>query len=197
MNKQPKKTRQAFTLVELVVVITILAILWTIAFISIQWYRIKSRDSMRINDIKTMKTWLELYHLQVWKYPSPSNGTNITYSWWVVWTQWIFWDSVTQKISKLNKTPKDPLTEIEYSYSLLNTKQKFELVWVLEWELISLNNVDTINKLYLPQANAENLKLWTAYSSWNYNWQVAKIIVWGITYLLAIPVITTSDLLTA
>ena len=32
MNKQ----KQAFTLVELIVVITILAILWTIAFISLQ-----------------------------------------------------------------------------------------------------------------------------------------------------------------
>ena len=47
MNKQKK----AFTLVELIVVITILAILWTIAFISLQWYSRDSRDSVRISDM--------------------------------------------------------------------------------------------------------------------------------------------------
>jgi len=36
MNQQ-KTNKQAFTLVELIVVILILVILWTIAFISLQW----------------------------------------------------------------------------------------------------------------------------------------------------------------
>ena len=43
--------KRAFTLVELIVVITILAILWTIAFISLQWYSKDARDSTRITDI--------------------------------------------------------------------------------------------------------------------------------------------------
>ena len=63
-----KIRKKAFTLIELIVVITILAILWTIAFMSFIWYSVTSRDSLRISDIKTMKTWLELYHLQVWKW---------------------------------------------------------------------------------------------------------------------------------
>ncbi|MDD3144850.1 MAG: type II secretion system protein [Candidatus Gracilibacteria bacterium] len=41
----------AFTLVELIVVITILAILGTIAFISLQGYTSESRDSKRLSDI--------------------------------------------------------------------------------------------------------------------------------------------------
>ena len=54
MNKQ----KYAFTLVELIVVITILAILWTIAFISLQWYSKDARDSIRISDVSNMKTSL-------------------------------------------------------------------------------------------------------------------------------------------
>lgn len=38
------KNIKAFTLVELIVVITILAILWTIAFISLQWYTRDARS---------------------------------------------------------------------------------------------------------------------------------------------------------
>lgn len=64
MNKLRTK---AFTLVELIIVVTILAILWAISFISMQWYSASSRDSVRVTDITAMKTWLELYHLQVWK----------------------------------------------------------------------------------------------------------------------------------
>jgi len=37
MKKLTNNKNQAFTLVELIVVITILAILWSIAFISLQW----------------------------------------------------------------------------------------------------------------------------------------------------------------
>ena len=183
-----KKDKKAFTLVELIVVITILAILWAIAFISMQWYSVTSRDSVRISDMKTMKIWLELYHLQVWNYPEPTNGIPITYSWWVVWTQWTFWDSVIKNISKLNEKPTDPLTEVEYTYSIINTRQEFELAWTMEWDSISLNNS------MLLQAQARRWRRWTAYTAWNYNSQVAKVSTWWTTYLLALPSIISSDI---
>ncbi len=49
------KRKNAFTLVELIVVITILAILGTIAFINLQWYSIWARDSKRISDINNIQ----------------------------------------------------------------------------------------------------------------------------------------------
>ena len=45
---------KAFTLVELIVVITILAILWTIVFISLSWYSKEARDSKRITDTSSL-----------------------------------------------------------------------------------------------------------------------------------------------
>ncbi|MDD2745529.1 MAG: type II secretion system protein, partial [Candidatus Gracilibacteria bacterium] len=42
--------KKAFTLIELIVVITILAILGTIGFLSIGGYSSKARDSARIGD---------------------------------------------------------------------------------------------------------------------------------------------------
>jgi prepilin-type N-terminal cleavage/methylation domain-containing protein len=66
-----------FTLVELIVVITIIAILWTIAFITLQWYSAQARDSKRLSDIQNIKKSLELFSLNTWKYPLPDEyGVN-------------------------------------------------------------------------------------------------------------------------
>ena len=46
--------RQWFTLVELIVVITILAILWSIAFISLQGYSADARNSKRTSDLNSL-----------------------------------------------------------------------------------------------------------------------------------------------
>ena len=50
-----KYTNKAFTLVELIVVVTILAILGTIAFISLQGYSKDARNSTRIVDMKSVE----------------------------------------------------------------------------------------------------------------------------------------------
>lgn len=62
-------TKKAFTLVELIVVITILAVLGTIAFISLQGYSGEARDSKRLSDVNNLvkKVNIEL-----------SKGTNLS-----------------------------------------------------------------------------------------------------------------------
>ncbi|MDD2907372.1 MAG: type II secretion system protein [Candidatus Gracilibacteria bacterium] len=49
-----QKNNKAFTLVELIVVITILAILGTIAFINLQGYSVSARDGKRVSDINNI-----------------------------------------------------------------------------------------------------------------------------------------------
>ena len=54
-----KFSKKAFTLVELIVVITILAILGTIAFISLQGYSQEASNSKVVSDIRTLISAIE------------------------------------------------------------------------------------------------------------------------------------------
>ena len=173
--------KRAFTLVELVVVITILAILGTIAFISLQWYSKSSRDSVRVSDLSTMKIWLELFNLDAGKFPLPTNWFEVTYSGSLVWTQWIFWETTSLNVSRLNKTPTDPLTDKKYTYSITKNKQEYQLWWLIEW------NELVLNWWILNQTNAWDIEA-RAIVTWNYNWQTLKTRSWATDCtILSVP----------
>ncbi len=180
MNKQ----KQAFTLVELIVVITILAILWTISFISLQWYSKNARDSIRISDTSNMKISLELFHLNSGKYPLPDDYGTFTYLWSDLFYQWYFWNNVIQSISRnMTEVPTDPLTDKKYIYSVANNKNELEILSLLEWDSLTLN---TIN-----QTNAA-LTVVTPRITWNYN----RLFIKTSTHIVPIPSIITSEELT-
>ncbi len=103
---------KAFTLVELIIALTILMILWIISFISIQWYTQRARDASRISDIQTIVKALEVQKIKSNNYPIPTDGIEVTYSWAEVWTQWVVWKSVVYAVDWLTKIRKDPLTNI-------------------------------------------------------------------------------------
>ena len=176
-----KQKIQAFTLVELIVVIVILAVLWTIAFISLQSYSESARDSTRVADISKMKTSLELFQIDAWKYPLPTESFEVTYSGWLIWTQWNMWDQVITNLKNLNKKPVDPLRYSEYTYSVLNTRQEYEIGAILEWWWLSLN---------IQSYAATDVD---AYISWTYNGLIAKVSTGATTYVLAVPTIITTD----
>jgi len=174
--------KQAFTLVELIVVITILAILWTIAFISLQWFSKDARNSTRSEDMSNIQKVLDLYRISHWNYPTVSNGTNVTYSWWTIWTQWTFWEDTRRLLwtkGQISTIPVDPLTGNEYTYSVLNTWNEMQLAWVYEWDLLLNQTTNT----YAAWA------FWTTKIIWNYNWQVAKVQTGALIYILAVPTI--------
>ena len=179
------KKQNAFTLVELIVVITILAILWTIAFISLQWYSKSSRDSSRISDISSMKTSLELFQIDAGKYPVPTEWVDVTYSWAVVWNQGTFWEITFTNVAKLDRIPTDPLTDSVYTYSVTSTRNKYQIWWILEWDPLALNTFET--------ANAWTVE-WTALISGTYNWQATKTLTWTTCDMLAVPSIIANDL---
>ena len=135
------KINKAFTLIELIVVITILAILWTIAFIALQWYSANARDAKRISDIQNIKKSLELFSLNSWKYPFSDDWVDVSYSWQLLRKQWVVWDNVITNLSRnLNKKPTDPLTGLEYNYSVTYSQQEYEILWMYENNLFSLSS---------------------------------------------------------
>ncbi len=74
MNKQ-----KGFTLIELLVVIAIIGLLSTLAVISLNNARQKSRDAKRVSDIKQIQTALELYYNDHNGYPTAvTSGSSIT-----------------------------------------------------------------------------------------------------------------------
>lgn len=128
------KNRWAFTLVELIVVITILAILWTIAFISLQWYSRDARNSTRLSDMNSVETSLELFSLQTGYYPTPDSFSEVTLSSGTVhlWKQWELWEWVYGLISRLSHLPVDPLNGENMEYSVTDKKKEYELKYDME-----------------------------------------------------------------
>ncbi|RKW20567.1 type II secretion system protein [Candidatus Gracilibacteria bacterium] len=111
--------KKGFTLVELVVVMSILVILSSISFITYSRYLSQARDSQRIADLAQLGSALELYTKQVGELPSPGNGNDK--------------DGVFQigkldentTINTVNIIPKDPKIKQAYVYSkVINSKEK-------------------------------------------------------------------------
>ncbi len=65
-----KINQKGFTLIELLVVIAIIGLLSTLAVVSLNNARTKSRDARRIADVKQIQTALELYFTDNSSYPA-------------------------------------------------------------------------------------------------------------------------------
>lgn len=169
------KKIKAFTLVELIVVITILAVLSTIAYTSFQWYSQSARDSTRIANLRLIEKALSIYVTTNSFFPEPSNSQNITINnWWIVnlRKRWTVWESVNRVLKTLSEIPKDPITWDEYWYALTLNRKQYELRWYLE---SSISNKNT----NISYANNEIPRV-----RWNYN---KLFLVWSDKKYYAVP----------
>ena len=64
-----KTKNKGFTLIELLVVVAIIGLLSTMAVVALNGARRKSRDAIRVNDIKQIQTALEMYQMDQGHYP--------------------------------------------------------------------------------------------------------------------------------
>lgn len=67
--------QKGFTLVELLVVISIIGVLSSVVLVSLNSARAKARDTRRITDLKQMQTALEIYYDKNGQYPLPAGGS--------------------------------------------------------------------------------------------------------------------------
>lgn len=77
--------RKGFTLVELIVVITILAILGTISFIALQWHSKEARDTKRISDTRSLLNKINIENTKWLRFDELIKDTK-PYSWQILWT---------------------------------------------------------------------------------------------------------------
>lgn len=139
-----KKNRWGFTLVELIVVITILAIVWTIAFITFTDYTVSARNSVRVTDVSSLQRSVEVYYTQTSSLPDPTTPVEITHGVDAVWTQWTFWDRTILQVETISNPVLDPNTLQEYVYSVSDTG-KYQIGWILEAEVASITNTAYAN----------------------------------------------------
>ena len=174
--------KKAFTLVELIVVITILAVLGTIGFINLQWFTSDTRDAVRVSDIRIIEKSLIYFHLKENHYPAPSDSIEVTYSWAVLWNQWEYWDSSRAESRMILEDVTDPLYDKHYAYSVTKDGTQYEIGWVVE---NIANKIMSNTYAWVNNLNAVVL--------WNYNWLVLKVSTGGTDYVLAVPSLLSTD----
>ncbi len=64
------KNKKGFTLIELLVVVAIMGLLAALAVIALNTARARARDARRVSDIKQIQTALELFYMDLYKYPA-------------------------------------------------------------------------------------------------------------------------------
>lgn len=143
-----------FTLVELIVVITILAILWTISFVSFQWYSKDARNSKRMWDLTNIQKTIELKKIE-WisldafvknnsslvsttiKYPNDSFVFSIKWFTWSVFSTFYNAGDLNSTSLWINEDDlKDPLVWEFYKIGTINFKRfsAYELAATFEWD---------------------------------------------------------------
>lgn len=118
---------KAFTLVELIVVITILAVLGTIAFVSFNWYLSDAKQTTNKTNIRLIEKNLQIFYTKHALYPNPENSVNITSSGTVVAQQWQIWNRVLSQIWIWPNTV-DLYTEKPFIYSISKKTNKYGLM---------------------------------------------------------------------
>ena len=125
-----KSLKRGFTLVELVVVATILVILTGIGFYSYVGNLQDSRDAARQADIAKLSSALKLQHQKRGTYPNPWQSVEHQLLWtWAV-IQWFLDSSVA--LTTLDKLSIDPKLKTPYVYSITRNRQEFQVAGTLE-----------------------------------------------------------------
>ena len=191
-GKKETTKQKAFTLVELIVTITILAILWTIAYISLQSFARDARDAARASDLSNMKKVLSLYITTNWTYPKPTDYEEITDDWNTIWYQWTFWDSVRQDLwdkANISETPYDPLTYNQYTYSITSWETEYNIAVVFEQDQTAYitPQLNKLNKTYAAWA------YWYTKVDWDYNWKILKYWKCNSLVVYALPSIVKAN----
>ena len=122
VNFYLSKNNKWFTLVELIIVVVIIAILATIAFLTLWDYPMQARDARRLSDKNNIEKALEIYRAEKWEYPKFDEE-----NWQKVFWTWA-WEKVNTSLSTL---PRDPLTNKLYKIEIKETPDKVKIAKVV------------------------------------------------------------------
>ena len=156
-----------FTLVELIIVMTILTIISTVWFISYNWYVVSARDANRVSQISGIYKSLETYRIKSYL-PLPEDNVLVYASWTIIWYQWYAWENVLNKIW-YNDWGRDPLDNTYFTYYLTKDLRKAQIMAFMENESeITYNLIDRANAVDYNERYPKVYwsKLWIFTESW-------------------------------
>ncbi len=182
------KNTYAFTLVELIVVITILTILGTIAYTSFLWYSQSARNSHRVSDIKVIEKAMGLFISIESSYPTPDNPTTISYNGKPAWIQWVFATGAIIQVKAVSEIPKDPLVWAQYTYSILSNGSRYQVWAALERWFLSYSSP------WIPQSYAISSNNFLGYIIGDYLSYDVNVSDWTSCNLITAPSILLSDI---
>ncbi len=152
----------AFTLVELIVVITIVWILSTVWFVSYSWYLTWARDSNRFSQLTKLSDSLQTYAASK-SLPLPDDYVEITASWAtnVIAYQGYVWVDVLETIDYTNGG-KDPKDDSYFTYFLTKDRNSLQMLTFMEdTSSVSLHNYKTFAADYSERfPKTYGKKLW-------------------------------------
>lgn len=125
-----------FTLVELMVsltIISIVAVYWILAY---EWHVQWARDANRIANLKALSDWFDVFRMKK-DLPLPENAVEIRSNWELVWWQWEVWDHILS-IMDFSQKLKDPKTLENVNYYLTKDRRYFQLMTYMEWNYFDI-----------------------------------------------------------
>ncbi len=134
------KSKKAFSLVELLVVITILAIIWAIWVSINDWYKEKTYNTKVVTDLSTIENTFIRYKQENSSFPSPEGNLKyITSDWSYAHDEteaygfhWYITESTIPK-RFISILPRDPKTNQYYVYGKTISWKSFEVAGVLSY----------------------------------------------------------------
>jgi len=133
--------KKGFTLIEMLIVITIIALLASLILVGMGGARAKARDARRIADLHNVMNALELYYAKNGIYPVGTYNSSASWD--------TFRTVLTTAVIGVNQVPKDPLNDATRYYRYGGTTTDYVLGALLEQSDVALNDdIDaTVNSI--------------------------------------------------
>jgi prepilin-type N-terminal cleavage/methylation domain-containing protein len=127
-----KANKNGFTLIEILIVVTIIALLSSVILVGLQPARTVARDTRRIMDLQQVKTGLELYFNKCGYYPGGPQPNLPCMPFMPIFTWQDLTAALTGSSLDIDRIPDDITVGVDYLYATDSAGRRYVLGATLE-----------------------------------------------------------------